>query len=82
LSLCKRQENERKFSNFKELPDELRLYWFEIEGRTGWKTRYVKIVDRDEVTVSFRQEIYNEEMILVEIHEKYPIDSGHKKVEP
>ena len=72
----------RKFSNFKELPDELRLYWFEIEGRTGWKTRYVKIVDRDEVTVSFRQEIYNEEMILVEIHEKYPIDSGHKKVEP
>jgi len=45
----------------------------------GWKARYAKIVDHNEVTVSFRQEIYNENEILVEIHEKFSIDNGHKK---
>lgn len=81
MNLSKRQENEKKFPNFEELPNGSRLYWFEIEGRTGWKARYVKIVDREEVTVSFRQEIYNEDGLLVEIHEKYPIDKGHKIIE-
>ena len=47
----------------------------------GWKARYVKFVDCNEETVSFRQEIYNENEILVEVHEKYPIDKGHKKIE-
>lgn len=47
----------------------------------GWKARYVKIVDQNEITISFRQEIYNENELLVEVHEKYPIDSGHLKIE-
>lgn len=81
MGINKRQENEKKFSNFEELPDGSRLYWFEIEGRMEWKARYVKIVDHNEVTVSFRQEIYNGNEILVEIHEKYPIDNGHKIIE-
>lgn len=76
----KRKENEKKFSNYEDLPDGSRLYWFEIEGQWGWKARYVKIVDYNEVTISFRQEIYNENEILVEIHEKYPIDLGHIKI--
>jgi len=81
LDINKRQENENKFSNHEDLPDGSRRYWFEIEGRLGWKARYVKIVDQMEVTFSFRQEIYNENEILVEIHEKYPIDRGHIKIE-
>jgi len=77
----KRKENEKKYSNFEELTDGSRMYWFEIEGRMGWKARYVKIVDSKELTVSFRQEIFNESGLLVEIHEKYPIDNGHIKIE-
>ena len=52
-----------------------------IKRRLGGKARYVKIVDFNEVTVSFRQEIFNENGILVEIHEKYPFDNGHIKIE-
>lgn len=81
MDINKRQENEKKFSNFDELPDGNRQYWFEVIGRMGWKARYIKIVDQEEVTISFRQEIYNENGILVEIHEKYPIDKGHLKIE-
>ena len=42
---------------------------------------YVKMVDNDENTISFHQEIYNEKGTLVEIHEKYPLDKGHTKIE-
>ena len=41
----------------------------------------MKEVDADEATLRFCQEIYNDQNELVEIHEKYPIDIGHKKVE-
>jgi hypothetical protein len=81
LNINKRQQNEKKFSDFEELEDGSRRYWFEIEGRMGWKARYVKIVDLNEETVSFWQEIYDENEKLVEIHEKYPIDNGHIKIE-
>jgi hypothetical protein len=43
----------------------------------GWKARYVKTVDADEKTLSFKQEIYDENEKLVEIHEKFPEDKGH-----
>ena len=39
----------------------------------------VKVVDKNETTLSFRQEIYNESGKMVEIHEKYPVDKGHQK---
>jgi len=81
LNINKRQDNEKKFPKWEELPDGSRKYWFEIEGRTGWKARYVKVVDQNEVTLTFGQEIYNDLGILVEVHEKYPIDKGHKKTE-
>ena len=77
----KRKENEKKFTNFEELTDGSRMYWFEVEGRSKWKARYIKIVDSNEITVSFRQEIFNEKGTIVEIHEKYPIDNGHIKIE-
>ena len=61
---------------------ELRFFTiFEIVGRMGWKAKYLKIVDQDEITLSFWQEIYDDKGLLVEIHEKYPIDKGHKKIE-
>jgi len=80
LDLFKRIENEKKFSSWEELQDGSRKYWFVIEGRLGWSAKYLKIVDQDEKTISFWQEIYNESGNLVEIHEKYPIDKGHKKL--
>ena len=81
MNISKRQENEKKFPNWEEFPNGLRKYWFEVEGRTGWKARYIKVVDQNEVTLTFMQEIYNDLGILVEVHEKYPIDKGHKKTE-
>lgn len=81
MNISKRQENEKKIPNWEVLPDGSRRYWFEVGGRTGWKARYIKIVNNNEVTLSFGQEIYNEVGILVEVHEKYPVDKGHIKIE-
>ena len=75
----KRMQNEKKFSNWIDLPEGGREYWFEVEGRSGWKARYIKEVDVNEDTVRFYQEIYDKG-ILVEIHEKFPVDKGHRKI--
>jgi hypothetical protein len=45
----------------------------------GWRARYLKEVDADEKTLRFSQEIYDAERRLVEVHEKFPIDRGHRK---
>jgi len=75
----KRQLNEKKFPNWENLPDGGRRYWFEVKGRHGWKARYVKEVDALEETVKFYQEIYDVEDNLIETHEKFPVDKGHRK---
>ncbi|MDQ6845258.1 MAG: hypothetical protein M3Z92_13055 [Bacteroidota bacterium] len=46
----------------------------------GWKAKYLKEVDAEEVTIKFWQEVYDESGILREVHEKYPVDTGHKKI--
>jgi hypothetical protein len=74
-----RRKNEKKFGAWVELPDGGRRYWYEVRGRLGWKARYVKEVDQDERTVKFYQEICDSQGILVETHEKYPVDKGHQK---
>jgi hypothetical protein len=76
----KRCENEKKFENWEELDSGGRRYFYWVEGQYGWKARYVKEVDAMEQTVRFYQKIFNEKGRLVEIHEKYPMDTGHKKV--
>ena len=76
----KRRKNERKFSAWEELPRGRRRYFFKVEGRSGWTARYVKEVDASEKTTRFYQEIYDEENRLVEIHEKYPVNTGHRKI--
>ena len=74
----KRKRNEKEFGNWNETSTG-REYWFEIAGRNGGKG-YVKEVDRNEITISFRQEILNSDGILVEVHQKFPEDKGHTKV--
>ena len=76
-----RSQNECKFGHWEELAHGGRCYWFEVAGRRGWKARYVKEVDANENTVRFWQEIYNDQDTLVEIHEKYPVDTGHRPVQ-
>jgi len=75
----KRSENEKKFHSWEGLVDGGRLYFYEVQGHRGWKARYIKEVNALEETVRFWQEIYGEAGRLVEIHEKFPLDEGHKK---
>lgn len=78
--ITKRKKNERDFENWKDIENAHRIYWFEIEGKSGWKARYLKEVDKDELTIRFWQEIYDDKGVLKEIHQKYPVDKGHKKI--
>jgi YD repeat-containing protein len=76
----KRQQNEQKFGRWENLPDGGRRYVLEVWGRLGWRARYLKEVNADEETMRFWQEVYDDRGRLVEIHEKYPVDKGHRKV--
>ncbi len=76
----KRRENEKKFGKWEELPDGGRKYIYAVKGRYGWSSHYIKEVDAEEQTLRFYQNIYDDNGILVEIHEKYPEDKGHRKI--
>ncbi len=41
------------------------------------ESKVFKEVDKDEKTIRFWQEIYDERNILREVHEKYPFAKGH-----
>jgi hypothetical protein len=75
-----RSQNERKFSHWDELPGGGRRYRLDVLGKLGWLARYLKEVDANETTVRFWQEIYDDRGRLVETHEKFPVDKGHRKV--
>ena len=77
----KQRKNQRKFGNWDELPDGGRRYFYDIQGRHGWFARYVKETDASEKTIRFYQEIYNDKGELTEIHEKYPEDKGHIRIQ-
>ena len=78
----KRQENERKFDQWESLSNVGRRYFYDVGSRRrGWKARYIKDVNEEEETVRFWQEIYNEHGKLVEIHQKFPEDTGHQCLE-
>ena len=55
----KRKENEKKFDQWEDLLDGSRRYYYDIQGRHGWKARYIKEVDESEKTIKFYQEIYS-----------------------
>jgi len=80
MSIQKKQVNEKKFTGWEALPDGGRRYFLEVKGRHGWKARYVKEVDDNEETIRFYQEVYDEKGCLIEIHEKFPVDKGHRIV--
>jgi hypothetical protein len=75
----KRATNEKKFKSWKETENG-RVYILTIKGKLDWTAKYVKEVNFEETTISFKQEIYNDRNELIEIHEKFPIDKGHKKI--
>lgn len=74
-----RSQNETKFSYWEDLPGGGRRYWIDVEGRQGWRARYLKEVDAAELTLRFWQEIYDEQGRLAEVHHKFPVDEGHRK---
>ena len=75
-----RLKNEVEYESWIDKEDGGRIYSFEIKGKLGWKAKYLKEVDSEEVTIKFWQEVYDDKNILKEIHEKYPVDTGHKKL--
>lgn len=60
----KKLVNEQKFKNWKPAKSGGRIYWFDVKGRHDWSARYVKEVDKNENTLRFTQEIYDENDIL------------------
>jgi hypothetical protein len=76
----KRLVNERKFPHREELATGGRRYWYVTVGKFGFEARYIKEVDEREDTTRFSQEIYDSEGNLVEIHEKFPVDLGHRRL--
>jgi hypothetical protein len=78
--MASRAQNERKFKCWDELPSGGRRYIREFAGRAGGIARYIKEVDANERTLRFAQEIYDSTGRLVAVHEKFPVDSGHKQL--
>lgn len=76
----KREKNETEYDFWLEKKNGNRIYSFEINGKSGWRAKYCKEVNSEEVTIRFWQEVYDEKNIIREIHDKYPVDKGHKKV--
>ena len=78
--MASRKQNERTFGSWEELPGGGRRYTREYAGRAGGRARYIKEVDAIEATVRFAQEIYDRDDHLVSVHEKFPVDLGHKRM--
>jgi hypothetical protein len=78
--MATRAQNERNFRYWDDRPTGGRRYWKDYPGRHGGWARYVKIVDAEETTLLVVQEIYDHDGVLIEVHEKFPVDKGHRKV--
>ncbi len=73
-----REDNERRFPQWDELPDGGRRYYQVKRGRDAGYAKYVKVVDVNEITLSLVQEIYDDSGPLLSMHQKYPEDTGHQ----
>jgi len=78
--MASRAQNERKFKHWEELPNGGRQYIRDFGGRSGGRARYIKEVDLNERTVRFAQEIHDSSGRLIAVHEKFPVDLGHKQL--
>jgi hypothetical protein len=79
-AMASRAQNKRKFKHWEELPDGGRRYTREFVGRAGGRARYIKEVGANENTIRFAQEIYDAHGRLIAVHEKFPVDLGHKQL--
>jgi hypothetical protein len=79
-AMASHAQNERKFKQWEELPGGGRRYFRDYVGRVGGRARYIKEVDADETTTRFAREIYDQPGRLVAVHEKFPVDLGHKRM--
>lgn len=75
----RREQNEKRFPEWEELPTGGRRYRRRVPGRAGWMAVYVKEVDAEETTTRFWQEVWDDQGVCREVHEKYPLDLGHRK---
>ena len=57
--MAAREQNESRFGQWEELSNGGRRYLKRVAGHTSRFALYVKEVDANEITVLFRQEIYN-----------------------
>jgi hypothetical protein len=55
--MASREQNERKYKHWEELPDGGRPYIRQFIGRAGGRARYIKEVDETENTIRFAQEV-------------------------
>jgi hypothetical protein len=78
--VSKRDQNERDYPEWEELPDGGRRYWKVVKGKIKNTAHYIKVVDSDEAIVLFVQEIYDNEGRLIARHQKYPEDTGHQEI--
>ena len=78
--MASREQNEQKFGTWKDLPDGRRRYTRDYAGRAGGRARYIKEVDATETTTRFAQEIYDRDGRLIAVHEKFPVDLGHRNL--
>jgi hypothetical protein len=77
--MASRNQNEQRFKHWEALPNGGRRYVRDFVGRAGGRARYIKEVDAAENTARFAQEIYDQTGHLVAVHEKFPVDLGHKQ---
>ena len=78
--MASRQSNENRFKQWRASETGGRIYYKKVAGLYGRYAFYFKEVDEHESIVRFWQEVYNAKDELIEIHEKYPIDNGHQKI--
>jgi hypothetical protein len=57
--MASREQNERKYKHWEELPNGGRRYIRQFIGRAGGRARYIKEVDETENTIRFAQEVYD-----------------------
>jgi len=76
----KRKDNERKFKDWTKDGKGGRIYKMKLSGKFGWYAIYEKNVGEDVNTILFIQNIYDENDTLGEVHHKYPVDTGYKKL--
>ena len=76
--MATRKQNEGRFKRWKDLANGGREYWKDRPGEISGFQRIIKIVDEHETTQLILQEVYDDDNILIQRHQKFPMDTGHQ----